>query len=57
MNFTKKKRNIDKRIKIAITMPPSLIREIEAQAEKEHRNRSNMICEAVRQYLAERSNG
>ncbi len=53
----KKKRNIDKRIKIHITIPPSLVREIEDRAEYENRNRSNMICEAVRQYLAERSNG
>ena len=48
----KKIRNIDKRQKIAITMPPSLIKELEAQAELENRNRSNMVCEMIRQYVA-----
>jgi metal-responsive CopG/Arc/MetJ family transcriptional regulator len=50
----KKKRNIDKRVKISVTIPPSLIRAIEAQGEIENRGRSNQICEAVRQYLANR---
>ena len=47
----KKVRNADKRIKVAITMPPQLMREIEEQAKNENRNRSNMVCEALRQYL------
>ncbi len=48
----KKKRNIDKRSRIVITITPDLQRRIEAQAELQFRNRSNMINEAIRQYLA-----
>ncbi|MCP4000450.1 MAG: hypothetical protein GY727_06040 [Gammaproteobacteria bacterium] len=52
--MTNKVRNVDKRIKIAVTIPPGLLREIERQAAREHRNRSNMVCEAMRQYLLAR---
>ena len=47
----RKKRNIDKRQTIHITIPPELLREVEEQAKTENRNRSNMITEAIRQYL------
>ncbi len=46
-----RKRNLDKRVSIHFTLPPELLRAIEEQAKRENRNRSNMICEAMRQYL------
>jgi metal-responsive CopG/Arc/MetJ family transcriptional regulator len=53
----KKVRNRDKRIQMAVTAPPALVRAVEMQAERENRNRSNMVCEAIRVYLAERVDG
>jgi metal-responsive CopG/Arc/MetJ family transcriptional regulator len=51
----KKVRNRDKRITITVTLAPALIRAVEMQAEKENRNRSNMISEAIRTYLETRN--
>ena len=39
--------------KFSITMPTSLQRELDLQAEQESRSRSNMIVVALRKYLAQ----
>lgn len=38
-------------IRVLISMPEALKDQMDAQAEKEHRSRSELIREALRQYL------
>jgi metal-responsive CopG/Arc/MetJ family transcriptional regulator len=49
-----KKRNRDKRVKITMTIAPSLLMSLEERCKAENRNRSNMMSEMVREGLAQR---
>ena len=40
-------------VAVHITIPEELLKEIDRQAEREHRNRSEILREAVRRYLEE----
>jgi metal-responsive CopG/Arc/MetJ family transcriptional regulator len=53
MQAMKKKRNKDKRKSVGVTMPPQLLRRIDLLATKVDRSRSNVICEALRGWLAQ----
>ena len=43
-----------KSVAIHITLPEALLREVDALAQREHRNRSEITREALRRYLEER---
>jgi metal-responsive CopG/Arc/MetJ family transcriptional regulator len=47
----KKKRNKDKRKSVGIAMSPQLLRRIDLYVEETERSRSNVICEALRDWL------
>jgi metal-responsive CopG/Arc/MetJ family transcriptional regulator len=47
----KKRTNKDRRIKLGIAMPPTLVKQLDAQAKREERSRSNMIVQFVRRGL------
>jgi len=44
-----------KSLAIHITIPEEFLREVDEQAEREHRNRSEILREAIRRYLEEQS--
>jgi metal-responsive CopG/Arc/MetJ family transcriptional regulator len=48
----KKLKNKDKRVFTATHLPPELLKQLDAQADREGRTRSNMIAQMIRQGLA-----
>lgn len=42
-----------KSVAVHITVPEELLKEVDHQAEREHRNRSEVLREAIRRYLKE----
>jgi metal-responsive CopG/Arc/MetJ family transcriptional regulator len=48
---TKKKRNKTTRIKLGVALPRELVWRLDEQADKEHRSRSNMLCQFLREGL------
>ena len=42
-----------KSVAVHITIPEELLRKMDEQAEREHRNRSELLREAIRRYLEE----
>jgi metal-responsive CopG/Arc/MetJ family transcriptional regulator len=50
--MSKRKLNKDKRKSVGIAMPPQLLRQIDLYATNVDRSRSNVICEALRGWLA-----
>jgi metal-responsive CopG/Arc/MetJ family transcriptional regulator len=49
--MSRRKANRDIRQKIGFAIPPELLRELDAQATKENRSRSNMLCQFIRDGL------
>ena len=42
------------RIIVTISLPPAMVRQLEAVRKREHRTRSELVREALRQYFATR---